>query len=411
MSYMKNKISFASVIAGLVGLLILPVVAAVAATAPAAPGGSGLIPVTYEQTKRINVSVVSTSPEIAVLMQNAFALHGGFDSTNAAAFQYILHFDPAGANKITATIEPKTVGGTSYSVTVTAATAREAAYRAGDAVVEKFTQLPGFFAGKLAFVSERTKAREIWTSDLLGQQTTQLTADKKISAVPRWSPDGMKLLYTGYYRTGFPDVILFDLATQKRTVFADYQGTNTGGTFSPDGKSVAMILSTKDGGTELFVGDAAGNNLRRLTHEATSKASPTWSPDGQRIAIADDARGGHPLIFQIPATGGALRAVQTNISNYCADPAWNPRDPNQVAFMAEVGTQLLIAVYSFKDAKTTVFDAAEGSDPCWLNDGRHLVFTHRSGGMDNLWILDTFTKKLKQLTKLGASEAAWVYVK
>ncbi len=415
---MKNKIFCAPGLVRCLGWLLAAAFAMGAANPPAAtpaPGAGAPIIVTYNQANRINIRVESSSPAIAQLMQNAFSLHGGFETTAALGVQYVLHFDPAGDNHVKATVEPKAPGGISYGVDVTSFSLNDAAYRAGDMVVEKLTNVPGFFAGKLAFVSERppTNSREIYVSDLLGQSVTRLTTDGKISALPRWSPNGTKLLYTGYYRTGFPDIILLDLVTQKRTTFAAYQGTNTGGTFSPDGKSVAMILSTKDGGTELYVSDAEGNNIRRLTHEATSKASPTWSPDSQRIAIADDYHGGHPLIYQIPAAGGALRAVQTNISNYCADPAWNPRDSNKIAFMAEVGIQMLIAVYDFskKTDAITVYDGAAGSAPCWLNDGRHLLFTRRVNKMDQLFILDTESKQVKQLTHGGAAEAAWVYVK
>jgi TolB protein len=412
MSFMKNSISLVQLFVRCFGLLLLATLAMAAANAPA-PDASAPILVIYKDANRINISVVSSSAKIALWMQNAFALHGAFQTTAAVPLQYVLHFEEAGENQVAATIE-KIPGGISYKVNVTSSSLLDAAYRAGDKVVEQLTKQPGFFAGKLAFVSERppTNSREIYVSDLLGQQVTRLTSDGKISALPRWSPDGTKLLYTGYYPKGYPDIIQLDVATQKRTILADYQGTNTGGTFSPDGKSVAMIL-TPNGVTELFVSDATGNNVRRLTHEATSKASPTWSPDGQRIIIADDARG-HPLLYQIPAAGGALKALQTNISNYCADPAWNPVYPNKVAFMAEVGTQMFIAVYDFNEGKSTVFDTAAGSAPCWLNDGRHLLFTRRVGGMDQLFILDTAqtkSPKVVQLTHGGAFEASWVYVK
>lgn len=428
---MKNSIFFAPIFRRFLGLLLLASLSLPAANAPAPGTGGPVVVITYNDANRINITVASSNPKIAQLMQNAFALHGAFQTTAAVPLQYVLHFEPSGDNHITATIEPKSGSVSSYKVEVTAVSLTEAAYRAGDKVVEQLTNIPGFFAGKLAFVSERpipgttaaarSTAREIYVSDLLGQQVTRLTGDGKISALPRWSPDGTKLLYTGYYRAGFPDVILLDVATQKRTAFATYKGTNTGGTFSPDGKSVAMILSTTDGFTELYVSDSAGGNIRRLTHDnaakaPVSKASPTWSPDSQRIAIAADYVGGHPLIFQIPAAGGTARALPTNISNYCADPAWNPRDPNKLAFMAEMGTQMFIAVYDFskKTDPVTVYNEAAGSAPCWLNDGRHLLFTRRVGGMDQLFILDTApakAPKVVQLTHLGASEASWVYVK
>jgi TolB protein len=405
---LKSKVYFlAGILAAGAALAVLSPLAAQAT----APGGSILV--TYPGPRRINIAIVSNTPALQQLMQTAFSLHGGFESNNASATQYVFHFDKVDAKSVSVTVESRVAGGQSFKVDATGATLNEAAYRAGDAIVAKLIQKPGFFAGKLAFVSERTKYREIYTSDFLGQQVTPLTGDRSTSAVPRFSPDGKKLLYTSYYKSGFPDIILFDLAKAPptRSTFASYEGTNTGGTFSPDGQHVAMILSTKDGSTELFVADAQGRNLVRLTHDPkSSKASPTWSPDGRQIAFSADPRG-HPLIYIMSATGGAMQAVPTNISDYCADPAWNPLDATKLAFMTEVGSQLFIAEYDFKTRATTVFQEAVGSDPCWLNDGRHLVFTHRAAGADQLYILDTETHMVKPLTHNGASEATWAYVK
>ncbi len=396
----------------LAGLGLLAVFA-LAAPAPAPAAGSG-IPVTYaSEVRRINISVVSSSPVLAQVLQNAFALHGAFESTSSIPVQYVLHFEPAAANHVSVTVESKAGGGVVFQAEAAGATTLDAAYRAGDAVVEQLTQKPGFFAGKLAFVSQRSKYREIYVSDLLGQEITHHTADRSTSADPHFSPDGTRLLYTGYYRTGFPDIILYNLATGVRTTFASYAGTNTGGAFSPDGRHVAMILSTKEGGTEVFVADAAGKNIARLTRDAkSSKASPTWSPDGQKIIFSADPRGA-PLLYEISAAS-SLRALPPELptgGSYCADPAWNPRDANQVAFMEEQGSQFFIAVYDLQKRQTQVFTEAEGAEPCWLNDGRHLIFAHRLSGADQLYVLDTETHQVKQLTHLGASEATWVYVK
>jgi TolB protein len=398
----------------LAGLGLLAATALAAAAPAAAPASGSGIPVRYESAiRRVNISVVSSDTVLAQLMQNAFALHGAFESSSAVPVQYVLRFEPAEANHVAVTVESRAGGGVIFQTEATGATTLDAAYRAGDAVVEKLTHKPGFFAGKLAFVSQRTNYREIYVSDLLGQEISHHTSDRSTSADPHFSPDGAKLLYTGYYRTGFPDIILYNLTTDARTTFASFEGTNTGGAFSPDGRQVAMILSTKEGATEVFVADAAGKNIVRLTRDTkSSKASPTWSPDSQRIIFSADPRGA-PLLYEI-AAAGSLRPLPPELptgGSYCADPAWNPRDANQVAFMEEQGAQFFIAVYDRQKRLSQVFSEAEGSAPCWLNDGRHLIFTHRLSGKDQLYILDTETHQVRQLTTRGASEATFVYPK
>ena len=95
--------------------------------------------------------------------------------------------------------------------------------------------------GKLAFVAQNGKQQEIYTSDLFFRNVRRLTRDGSYSQHPRWSPDGRKLLYTGYYRTGFPDIFLIDLDTGRRVTIAQYKGLNTGATFSPNGQAMAMV--------------------------------------------------------------------------------------------------------------------------------------------------------------------------
>lgn len=388
--------------------VILAACLALGGFAPAALAADDALPVTYYSGKQIGVSIVSSSPEIEQLMRSAFFIHGAFNpNAIASSVEYTLRFTPVGANQMSVAAESKAPGA-SFQVTATGATLTEAAYRAADAVVEHLTQRPGFFAGKLAFVSTRTKYREIYVSDILGRSVLQLTQDHSISANPRWSPDGAKLLYTGYYRSGFPDIILYNIATHMRSVFAGYQGTNTGGTFSPDGKSVAMILSSKEGSTELFVSDAEGKNVRRLTHTMSSKSSPTWSPDSSRIILACDPQGA-PLLYQIPAAGGSLQLVANKVYAYSAEAAWNPVDPSLIAFMQQMSNGTMqVLTYNFKTGEVKVL--ADGFEPCWANDGRHIFYTNHVKGVDHLYIVDSITKKAAPLPMAG-SDAAFVYVK
>jgi TolB protein len=53
--------------------------------------------------------------------------------------------------------------------------------------------------------------------------------------------------------------------------------------------------------------------------------------------------------------------------------------------------------------------ASQNEDPSWAPDSRHLVFTSRRTGTDQLWVLDTESGRLRQLTHgTAASKAgAW----
>jgi len=51
--------------------------------------------------------------------------------------------------------------------------------------------------------------------------------------------------------------------------------------FSPDGRNIAVAISTK-GGTDIWIQDRAGNTFTRLTTAGVNRA-PEWSPDGKRV--------------------------------------------------------------------------------------------------------------------------------
>ena len=225
------------------------------------------------------------------------------------------------------------------------------------------------------------------------------------------SPDGSKIIYTGYYRTGFMDLLLIDLNTNTRKVFAAYKGSNTGGSFSPDGTRVATIL-TSTGNAEVWTASANGGGFKRITNTSATESTPSFSPDGRTLIFAGDYRGA-PQIYTAPATGGKPSVVRTNISGYCSEPVWNKVNPDLIAFTIAQGKGFQIAVYNFRTKQTKVVSrGASTSGPKWLNDGRHIICTKSNGANRQLYIIDTETDSQKPLhtTSFGsAKEPDFVY--
>jgi TolB protein len=247
---------------------------------------------------------------------------------------------------------------------------------------------------------------------LLFNRVRPLTADRALATGPSWSPDGTKLLYTTYYKTGFPDIYMIDLQSGRKIPVATYKGTNSGGEYSPNGRSIAMSL-TSAGNAEIFVTESIDKKPRRLTTNKSLETSPTWSPDGRRLAFTSDARG-KPQIYEMSANGGPMRRIPTNVSSYCSEPTWNPIKENLIAFTAAVSGGFQIALYDFKTRSSQILTTVSQSavEPTWMNDGRHLVFTQRQNGRMRLMLLDTETKKVSSLhvPDFGdASSASFAY--
>ena len=350
------------------------------------------------------VRILSDQPELQRLASMAFGAHGAF-SVSASA-PTAIRFAVAGPANVRVSVErggkaslTQDVGGTSL---------RNALFRAADAAVMHITRQPGFFAGRLTFISERTGSSEVYTSDLFFGEAMQMTNDRAQCVTPRWAPDGRRILYTSYFANGMPDIYLIDTGTKQRSTFVSVKGTNTGGRFSPDGSQVAVILSPKGAG-DLYVGNAQGRGFRALTRTPTQiEATPSWSPDGNRIVVASDGQAtGHPQLYLANLGGGALQRLATNISGYCAEPDWSHANRNLIAFTAASGRGYQIAVYDFGagSARWASRVSGDGIEPSWTNDGRHLVFTQRSAGVQRICILDTQTQRSTQISPANYGKA------
>lgn len=345
----------------------------------------------------IRVLIASDQAEMKQLAERAFSAHGAFRVVrDRSSASFVFTFRPSGSGN---GVNVEIVSGSGkFQETVTGTSPRNALYRAADLAVAKTTGQPGFFAGKLAFVADRTGAKEVYISDLFLGGIKQVTNDRSDSVGPRWSPDGRNILYTSYYRSGFPDIFKIDTVTNRRVPFISVRGTNTGARFSPDGNRVAMVLSGS-GNPEIYVSNAAGKQIRRLTRTDAVQSSPTWSPDGSRLIFTSD-RNGRPQLFTMRAAGGDMTRIPTNISGNCTEPDWNPRDPNLVAFTAAVGGRFAVAVYDFSKRQSRFLTQGSGDAvaPCWTSDGRHLVYTARTSSTSRLMLLDTHTGKSTPLS-------------
>lgn len=355
--------------------------------------------VTTVDSDTLSVTIGSASPELMTLAKTAFGAHGRYRLV-ASGGAYALTFSPAGANQVSVSVAK----GSSviHSETISGTSLRNAFFRAADVAVTKTSGLRGFFASKLAFVSDRGGQQTILTGDLFFGEVQSHPVQGKSIVGPRWSPDGSKIIFTSY-RTGFPDIYTLNLRTRSLDTFVSFKGTNSGGRFSPDGSRVAMVLSG-EGNPEVYVGNAQGRQIKRLTNNQSVEASPAWSPDGSRLVFTSDAAGG-PQLYVMSAAGGSMQRLATNLSRYCAEPDWSRANPNKILFTAGVGRGYQTAVYDMATGAAKIATKApmDAVEPVWCADGRHAVVTFRTASSRALYLVDTESGKATRLspTSLG----------
>jgi TolB protein len=328
------------------------------------------------------------------IVQNDLDLSGLFALSPAARASFTIS-GTADGGSLQGTVTDSS-GGVVLRKTYTASP-RIAAHKFSDDIVETITGSKGIASTKIAFAASKTGRKEIYTADYDGGSLKQLTSDGAISVAPALSPDASKLAYTGY-QSGYADIYLVDLASGARSRIIKFPGTNSGAAFSPDGGRLAFTGS-KDGNPELYVSGAGGSGARRLTRTSGVESSPSWSPDGGEIVYSSDERGG-PQLFRIGSGGGSGRLIPTG-HGYCTRPSWSP-DGKKIAFTIRQGG-FSIAILDLASGAVRI--VAEGEDPVWGGNSRHLIFSSGS----SLVLLDTVKgRPVPIVTGLGkVGEPTW----
>ncbi|MDD2707674.1 MAG: biopolymer transporter Tol [Verrucomicrobiae bacterium] len=290
------------------------------------------------------------------------------------------------------------------SATGAAGNLRRSVHQVTDAIVEKVAQKKGIAQTHIAFISDKSGHKELYVMDYDGYNVMRLTSDNSMVVSPHFSPKGNKIAYTSY-KSAYPDVYVSDYPTGSRQAVSRFPGLNSGASFSPDGLRLALTLS-KDGNPELYTMSVGGGSLKRLTRTRGGESSPTWSPDGSQLAYASD-EGGRPQIYIISSAGGAGNRI-TSSPAYNTEPDWSA-ETGLIAYSSLRG-EFCIAILDPKNGKSEVA-CSDGrcEDPSWARDGRHLVFTRTTGRHSELYVLDTVTKQVTQLTRnFGeCSEPSW----
>jgi len=270
--------------------------------------------------------------------------------------------------------------GKSYKTS--AADARGLAHRVADEIVYAVTGKKGMASGKVALVSNRTGRKELYVCDMDGKNVRQITKDRSIVVGPGWFPDGKNIVYTSYKR-GYPNVYM----TGRGKPLSSHGGLNASGAISPDGKSMALILS-RDGNPELYIKSLRTGLLKRLTRTRRgNEASPCWSPDGNHIAYVSDTSGS-PQIYIISRKGGrAQRLTSTGSENVAPDWGRN----GYIAFSSRIGGRYRIAMANpaAKSLRVLETDWADYEDPSWAPDGRHIVCSRTASYRSSIYLLDT----------------------
>ena len=256
-------------------------------------------------------------------------------------------------------------------------------------MVEKVLGIPGFFSGKISYLSSLSGHKEVFVSDASMSSARPQTSFSKITFNPSWLNNGKGIFFTSN-RKVFNNIYLLSTDDRKISTIANYRGSNLCAVQNPRSSQTALILSTS-GNPEIWLASTPQSRPVRLTNNRSNESGPTWSSDGRRMLVTSDSRG-KPQIYEVSLSTGKLTRISTNVSSHCTEPSWNPVHSNLFAFTAAVSGGFQVCLYDFQLRKSKILTvgSAHHIQPCWANDGRHLYLTQRSStGATRIMLLDT----------------------
>jgi TolB protein len=157
-------------------------------------------------------------------------------------------------------------------------------------------------------------------------------------------------------------IVIQEVLTGERQIFSQFSGINGSPQFSPDGQSLAIVLS-QDGNPEIYLKNIQDGRLRRLTrNDIAIDTEPSFSPDGKHVIFTSD-RGGAPQIYRLTLATNELERL--------------------------------------------TFEGSYNARARLLPDGQHLVYVHRRNGNDYIAWHDLARDDLRVLTgtSLGRDES------
>ena len=287
---------------------------------------------------------------------------------------------------------------------------RVAAHQVADVIFEKILGIRGAFNTKIAYIAVLghlpNRTYQLIVADADGEAPRTVTESKEPLMSPAWSPDGQSLAYVSFEQR-LSTIYVQMLKTGERKRLSSHAGVNQAPAFSPDGRKLALTLSTRDGNLDIYVLDLDSQALTRITDDPGIDTEPQWSKDGQSLYFTSDRAGG-PQIYKIAARAGEKPKRLTFQGSYNARPRVSP-DESQLTFVTQEGGYR-IAVMDLKRGDVQVL--TKGSvdvSPSYAPNGADILYASRDKGRGVLAVVsaDGHVQQRLAISEAELQEPAW----
>jgi len=254
---------------------------------------------------------------------------------------------------------------------------------------------------KVAFLSERGGATDLFIIAADGSGEARLTSTPEVESQPEWSADGSEIRFTVFAND---ESRIFSIAPTGKNLKLIGTVPGRATRLSPDGKSVLYWTGTWTA-MRLFASRLDGSAARQVTDGSGVVWGARWSPDGKRIAFGDKDAQGSLQVFVMNADGSGRRRVTRfdEAGQQAQMPAWSS-DGSRLAVQSGSRGQpahiwIVDAVTGAARKLAAHTEPYDDEVPAWFPDGKRLAYQSSRTGRMEVWVMNADGSETRQLTK------------